>query len=445
MDNIKVTIIMPSLNVAKYYRDCIESAVNQTLKDIEILCIDAGSTDGTEEIIKDYEKRDSRVCFIHSNIKSYGYQVNLGIESAHGEYIAIIETDDFVEPDMYEKLYDTAKTNQLDIVKADYDKFVTLSNGEKMQETMPLFDNEWDLYNQVVYPREHDRLFCEDYFLWKGIYRREFLIENNIRLNESRGAAFQDIGFMQQVLSYAKRVMYLKESFYRYRVDRDEASTYSPKILRYGWQEFSRLLDMYNNGCDLYLKGLYIHMMRSFRGELYSVLRAKDYQFDSEFIEPYWDWFVEHISKALEQKIVDIEEDYYVSLFDGYDKLATLVDKGTQLKEVRQIALIDEEREAHISSIVSRCEGKDVVIFGAGICGKNYLKWLDGRVHIVAFVDNDYKKQNTLMYGLSVMALEDCLQKYEGCYFVIANSRHSNFIVEQLVSAGCKYECIIVD
>lgn len=104
----KVSVIMPCLNVAEYMEKCLNSVVCQTLKDIEILVIDAGSTDGTAEIIRSYMEKDPRIRFIHSDRKSYGYQVNLGLSAAQGEYVGIVETDDWIEPDAYEILYQYA-------------------------------------------------------------------------------------------------------------------------------------------------------------------------------------------------------------------------------------------------------------------------------------------------------------------------------------------------
>ena len=124
---IKVTVIMPSLNVHSYIRPCIESVINQTLENLEILCIDAGSTDGTLEILQEYEAKDQRIRLIRSDRKSYGYQVNLGIKAAKGEYLAIVETDDSIRDTMYERLTELADQYQLDVIKADYQSFRTVS------------------------------------------------------------------------------------------------------------------------------------------------------------------------------------------------------------------------------------------------------------------------------------------------------------------------------
>lgn len=104
----KVSVLIPSLNVAPYIEECLQSVINQSLKDIEIICIDANSTDGTLEILKDYAKKDSRIKLIVSEKKSYGYQMNLGLKAARGEYIGIVESDDYIKPLMFERLYRVA-------------------------------------------------------------------------------------------------------------------------------------------------------------------------------------------------------------------------------------------------------------------------------------------------------------------------------------------------
>ena len=89
----KVSVILPSLNVADYMEECLESVINQSLRELEIICVDAGSTDGTKEILDDYAGKDSRITVLQSDIKSYGKQVNIGLDYASGEYIGILETD----------------------------------------------------------------------------------------------------------------------------------------------------------------------------------------------------------------------------------------------------------------------------------------------------------------------------------------------------------------
>lgn len=121
--NFKISVILPSLNVKQYIEQCIESVLNQTLEDIEIICVDAGSDDGTLEILKKYSELDSRIKLIHSDIKSYGHQLNLAIEQSKGEYIGIVETDDYIDENMYEVLYDLTDNGVVDISKVNFYHF----------------------------------------------------------------------------------------------------------------------------------------------------------------------------------------------------------------------------------------------------------------------------------------------------------------------------------
>ncbi len=96
MDNekIKISVIMTIHNAEKYIRECMESVLNQTFSEIEVLCIDGGSTDGTPHILKEYAERDLRIRIINDANTSYGHKVNRGIEEAVGEYISVVESDD---------------------------------------------------------------------------------------------------------------------------------------------------------------------------------------------------------------------------------------------------------------------------------------------------------------------------------------------------------------
>ena len=96
MEKPKISVIMPSLNVGDYMEQCLSSVLNQSLKEIEVICVDAGSTDQTLDIIKKHQKNDKRIKIINSDKKSYGHQVNIGLKEASGIYISIVETDDYI-------------------------------------------------------------------------------------------------------------------------------------------------------------------------------------------------------------------------------------------------------------------------------------------------------------------------------------------------------------
>ena len=223
--NPKVSVVMPSLNVRPYIVECIESALHQSLQNIEIICVDAGSTDGTLEILKEYAQKDQRVKVIESDKKSYGYQMNLGLKAARGEYFAILETDDYIEPDMYEVLTKIADENQLDVIKADFCIFV--GEGEKRIFTYRPMLTEKKFYNQVVDPSEDFRFFKANNVSWAGIYNLNFLRSNHILHNETPGASYQDNGFWFQVFSNAHRIWFYNHPFYMLRRDNPNSSVLS--------------------------------------------------------------------------------------------------------------------------------------------------------------------------------------------------------------------------
>ena len=119
----KVSVVIPMYNVKDYLPKCIESVIRQTLKDIEIICVNDGSTDNSLEIAKEFEAKDPRVKVIDKKNSGYGNSMNIGFNAAKGEYIGIVESDDFIAEDMYEKLYKVAKANRLDFIKADFYRF----------------------------------------------------------------------------------------------------------------------------------------------------------------------------------------------------------------------------------------------------------------------------------------------------------------------------------
>jgi glycosyltransferase involved in cell wall biosynthesis len=116
----KVSVIVPIYNVEKYLRQCLDSVVNQTLRDIEIICVNDGSPDKCPQIADEYAARDDRIIVIHQPNGGYGVAVNKGIAAATGEYVAIVEPDDFIDSNMYQTLYETAKKNNTDVVKSAF-------------------------------------------------------------------------------------------------------------------------------------------------------------------------------------------------------------------------------------------------------------------------------------------------------------------------------------
>lgn len=219
----KISVIMPSLNVAGFIRQSIESVMNQTLNDIEIICVDAGSVDGTIEIIHELQNSDNRIKLILSDRKSYGYQMNIGIDAASGEYIGIVETDDWVSSNMFQHLWKAASENNADIVKSNYCWYYTQPSViDKPYENLSQCK-----YEVVFSPEKDMSIFSSTPAIWSGIYRSSFLRQHNIRFNETPGASFQDSSFHFMVLTMAERVYLINEYLLHYRKDNENSSVHS--------------------------------------------------------------------------------------------------------------------------------------------------------------------------------------------------------------------------
>lgn len=191
----KVSIIIPTYNVEDYLRECMDSVTRQTLKDIEIICINDGSTDGSLEILKEYADKDPRIVLVDKENEGYGVGMNIGLDKASGEYIGIVEPDDFVPLNMYEDLYNTAKENDLDFVKADFYRFTRNCENGNMELIYNHLDSTGENYNQVINPFEKPYITKFIMNTWSGIYRREYIEKYHIRHNTTPGASFQDNGF----------------------------------------------------------------------------------------------------------------------------------------------------------------------------------------------------------------------------------------------------------
>ena len=221
----KISVIMPCLNSIAYLEECLSSVLTQTLKDIEIICVDAGSTDGTVEYIEAQAAKDARISLLHSEKKSYGYQVNLGMDHARGEFMAIVESDDYIVPEMYEKLYSLAKRYSLEVVKSDFSRFYGDKENRTFVPAPALYNRK--KYNQVKNARTDASIFGSYVLITPAIYSLDFLRKSQIRANESPGASYQDNGFWFQVLMCAERMWFYPESLYMLRRDNPDSSVKS--------------------------------------------------------------------------------------------------------------------------------------------------------------------------------------------------------------------------
>ena len=221
---VAISVLVPIYNTEKYLRQALDSLIAQSFTDFEVLCINDGSTDGSRAIIQEYLDKDSRFRVIDKDNSGYGASMNRGIREARGEYIAILEPDDFFEPNALELLYSMASANDADVVKANY--WFYWSQGEKNQLIEACKAPE---FGKPFNPRSHQEVFFTIPSIWSAIYRRSMLLENRVSFLETAGASYQDMGFQFKVWCAANKVVMSEEPILHYRQDNEASSVNDSK------------------------------------------------------------------------------------------------------------------------------------------------------------------------------------------------------------------------
>ncbi len=215
-NNIKVSVIIPVFNVEKYLEKALESVVNQTLEDIEIIIVNDGSTDNSGAICDHYNKQHNNIKYINlSENSGYGRACNEGIYNAKGRYIGILEPDDFIDPDAYKYAYEQTKEVDIDIVRFGFSLY---DEGKIKESTYNKVLNDLKVPSNIVFHvMDYPDLLSTQPTVWGFLYRRQFLIENTIKFQETPGASFQDVSFYFKILALSNNAIFLKNLFYFYR------------------------------------------------------------------------------------------------------------------------------------------------------------------------------------------------------------------------------------
>ena len=211
----KISVIVPVYNVEKYIEECLNSIINQTLKDIEIIIVNDGSTDKSYKIIDRISRKDSRITVINQENSGVSKARNVGMMSAKGDYISFIDPDDYIKKDMLEKMYTLAEKNNCEVVQCNYNIYNNEEYSEIHQNIKP---------NKVLEKNEIENyLKCGlidgslTTYVWDKIYKTKFLKENKLKFNEDL-SMFEDWYFIMDLVSRIKKFIFLPENLYYYRI-----------------------------------------------------------------------------------------------------------------------------------------------------------------------------------------------------------------------------------
>lgn len=298
MKNPKVSILVPICNVERYLRECLNSLVNQTLREIEIICINDGSTDSSLSIIREYERRDERIVVIDKPNSGYGDSMNKGIDLARGEYIGIVESDDFASLNMFETLYKEATKNDLDVVRSNYYAHRTGedSSCDYLVENLAACGS----YDRVFHPIDNPRVFMCQPAIWTSIYKKSMIDKDEVRFLPTPGASFQDTAFYFKAFYAADRVKLLKDGYLHYRIDNANSSVKNQNKLFCVCDEYAEVWDYAKRDLDKFQTLKHWIPRQQYEGYLWNLNRLAP-----ELQQRFYPRYVEEFSKIRQAGLID--------------------------------------------------------------------------------------------------------------------------------------------
>ena len=327
---IKISIIVPCYNTKLYIDKCLQSLIDQTLKDIEIICVDGCSNDGSFEIIKNFEKKDSRITVYSKENEGVSISRNYGMSKAQGKYLMFVDADDWLDKNACETAYNKAEEQQADLVMWSYIR-------EFKENSLPkdIFKEEEKIFEGDKIKQLHRRFFglidnelgqvenadslCP---VWGKLYRRDVIEENKIIFTDIRKiGTYEDGMFNLEVFEHLHKAVYMQEYFYHYRKYNDNSITsqYKEKLFEQ-WNHMYDLMFKYikekhldssyiqavNNRICLGILGQGLNLMESDKHhknkEIKKILSTKRYreayrQFNLKYFPIHWKifyWFAKH-------------------------------------------------------------------------------------------------------------------------------------------------------
>ena len=196
----KVSVIVPIYNVEKYLPKCLDSLINQTLDDIEIILVNDGSTDNSGNIAKEYKaKYNDKFIYLEKENGGLSDARNFGIPYAKGEYIAFLDSDDYIEEDAYEKMYEKVKKEDADYIECDF---------------IWEYPNKQIIDKRIEYIDKKDMVAKVRVVAWNKLIKRELIIKNNITF--PKGLRYEDIEFTYKLIPFLQKVSYIDKPFVHY-------------------------------------------------------------------------------------------------------------------------------------------------------------------------------------------------------------------------------------
>ncbi len=383
---IKITVIVPIFNMEKYIRTCLESILEQTLKEIEIICIDDGSTDHTREIISCFQKQHQSIIYVKQENRGAGPARNLGMELATGKYLAFMDADDFY-PDCFsmEYLYKMAETSGVDMCGGSrsicHKDVIALSGSRK----------------ELIF-EEDKRMPSKEFRACSGyqqfIYNTDFIKRNGLNFPDYRRG--QDPPFFVKALALAKEITVCKICSYCYRKEHKEVIFDERKALDHikGMRDTLRITAQ----CDM--REMYTSVLNDFFGESSAIMYKYITDGSQEMLK-----LLREIKKLISPAYI-VKENY--------------VHEKTALLEENEISGYVKRIRDHWRKCLDQLREEKILIFGAGIMARKLYKLLrKGQVFVEAFIVSDTKQNVPEIEGINVRQMDDYIWSDHSEYYVL--------------------------
>lgn len=425
-----VSIIVPVYNVEKYLEQCINSLLNQTMKDIEVICVDDGSTDSSSRILNEFSSRDPRVQVISKENTGYGDSMNRGIARAKGKYIGIVESDDYVLPDMFSSLLREAERTDADVVKSNYHSFSESSglNYEEILNGIP--------YHKILNPKDHERIWKIIPSIWSALYRKDFLEKNGIMFHATPGASYQDVSFGYKVLLSTEKMVCVPEAYLCYRSDNENSSVKSTKKVFCIMDEFGEIKKYIRQKrlesmMPIILREQFTH----YTGNYYRIDSIYQYAFlqrmREEFVQDYESGYAEQSlwperDWELLHQIMRNPEAYFES---------TNIDYLNKYK-YKEYAINHCLPKIGAEKIIDSAER--IIIYGAGMYGQKLLGKLSDKSKIIGFAVTSLKSDMPKeIQGIPVYGIQDLKEFHSEAVVLVAMKKVTQQpVLEVLKSYG---------
>lgn len=403
---MKVSVIIPCYNMKIYLAECLNSILSQSLKDIEIVCIDDGSNDGTKELLEDFQDKYDNIRITSQSNKGSGSARNKGMELAQGEFVAFMDADDFYpDTDILEYLYETALRQVANICGGSFCSYrngVYTFNG--FRKGMVFNKDGW--INSKEFPTFTG--------YWRFLFRKSFLFENNIVFPDYlRG---QDCPFFVNALSKAEKIYCLKKVTYCYRKEHKVVKFDLKKAVDFIQTIKDCLIIAKENG----LNRIYEALVDELNGEPTALM----YHFAREG------------SLEMRRLIHDIN----LLVSDNNDRNTRFLEDA-ELDKHLEMAMSDRERFFSKIDAYSK-----ILVYGAGTVGRKVLSFLRSyHYEPEAFIVSDLKQNPTNVEGVDVKSIEDYISIRNDCFVIVATFPYLNEEIREVLDRKKFTEYYLLD